>query len=61
ISMVAAAGQKDVNSQLHAHSSNLSSLNSKKTYNTASATLMRVCQMWMVEEALVIIQAVMKG
>nr|GEY37080.1 hypothetical protein [Tanacetum cinerariifolium] len=37
---VAAAGQKDVNSQLHTHSSNLSSMNSKKTYNTASATLM---------------------
>nr|GEU73492.1 hypothetical protein [Tanacetum cinerariifolium] len=40
IPTVAAAGQKDVNSQLHAHSSNLSSMNSKKTYNTASATLM---------------------
>nr|GEY90273.1 putative ribonuclease H-like domain-containing protein [Tanacetum cinerariifolium] len=40
IPTVVAAGQKDVNSQLHAHSSNLSSMNSKKTYNTASATLM---------------------
>nr|GFA55839.1 hypothetical protein [Tanacetum cinerariifolium] len=40
IPTVAAAGQKDVNSQLHAHSSNLSSMNSKKTYNTASTTLM---------------------
>nr|GFA13220.1 hypothetical protein [Tanacetum cinerariifolium] len=30
----------DVNSQLHAHSSNLPLMNSKKTYNTASATLM---------------------
>nr|GEW73497.1 hypothetical protein [Tanacetum cinerariifolium] len=40
IPTVAAAGQKDVNSQLHAHSSNLSSMNSKKTYDTASATLM---------------------
>nr|GEX55233.1 hypothetical protein [Tanacetum cinerariifolium] len=40
IPTVAAAGQKDVNSQLHTHSSNLSSMNSKKTYNTASATLM---------------------
>nr|GFA01994.1 hypothetical protein [Tanacetum cinerariifolium] len=36
----AAAGQKDINSHLHTHSSNLSSMNSKKTYNTASATLM---------------------
>nr|GFA22763.1 hypothetical protein [Tanacetum cinerariifolium] len=42
IPMVAAAGQKDVNSQLHAHSSNLPSMNNKKTYNTASATLMYV-------------------
>nr|GEZ44633.1 ribonuclease H-like domain-containing protein [Tanacetum cinerariifolium] len=40
IPTVAAAGQKDVNSQLRAHSSNLPSMNSKKTYNTASATLM---------------------
>nr|GEW35516.1 retrovirus-related Pol polyprotein from transposon TNT 1-94 [Tanacetum cinerariifolium] len=40
IPTVAAAGQKDVNSQLHAHSLNLSLMNSKKTYNTASATLM---------------------
>nr|GEX83477.1 ribonuclease H-like domain-containing protein [Tanacetum cinerariifolium] len=40
IPMVAAAGQKDVNSQLHTYSSNLSSMNSKKTYNTAFATLM---------------------
>nr|GFA22075.1 hypothetical protein [Tanacetum cinerariifolium] len=40
IPTVAAAGQKDVNSQLHAHSSNLSSMNNKKTYNIASATLM---------------------
>nr|GEX98212.1 probable mediator of RNA polymerase II transcription subunit 26b [Tanacetum cinerariifolium] len=40
IPTVAAAGQKDVNSQLHAHSSNLSSMNNKKTYNTASVTLM---------------------
>nr|GEY09911.1 hypothetical protein [Tanacetum cinerariifolium] len=40
IPTVAAAGQKEVNSQLHTHSSNLSSMNSKKTYNTASATLM---------------------
>nr|GFA00529.1 MAK10-like protein [Tanacetum cinerariifolium] len=40
IPTVAAAGQKDVNSQLHTHSSNLSSMNSKKTYNTASANLM---------------------
>nr|GFB34206.1 hypothetical protein [Tanacetum cinerariifolium] len=40
ISTVAAAGQKDINAQLHAHSSNLPSMNSKKTYNTASATLM---------------------
>nr|GEW06392.1 reverse transcriptase domain-containing protein [Tanacetum cinerariifolium] len=37
---VAAASQKEVNSHLHTHSSNLSSMNSKKTYNTASATLM---------------------
>nr|GEY13048.1 hypothetical protein [Tanacetum cinerariifolium] len=40
IPTVAAAGQKDVNSQLHTHSSNLSSMNRKKTYNTASVTLM---------------------
>nr|GEW44264.1 hypothetical protein [Tanacetum cinerariifolium] len=40
IPTVAAAGQKDVNSQLHAHSSNLSSMNSKKTHNTAFVTLM---------------------
>nr|GEW47593.1 hypothetical protein [Tanacetum cinerariifolium] len=40
IPTVAAAGQKDVNSQLHAHSSNLSSMTSKKTYNTAFVTLM---------------------
>nr|GEX58248.1 hypothetical protein [Tanacetum cinerariifolium] len=39
IPTVAAAGQKDVNSQLNAHSLNLPSMNSKKTYNTASATL----------------------
>nr|GEV51831.1 hypothetical protein [Tanacetum cinerariifolium] len=37
---VAAAGQKDVNSHLHTQSSNLSLINSKKTYNTAFATLM---------------------
>nr|GEY17846.1 hypothetical protein [Tanacetum cinerariifolium] len=37
---VAAVGQKDVNSHLHTHSSNLSSMNSKKTYNIASTTRM---------------------
>nr|GEU83594.1 retrovirus-related Pol polyprotein from transposon TNT 1-94 [Tanacetum cinerariifolium] len=40
IPAVAAAGQKDVNSQLHAHSSKSLSMTAKKTYNTASATLM---------------------
>nr|GEY29195.1 hypothetical protein [Tanacetum cinerariifolium] len=40
IPTVAAAGQKDVNSQLHTHISNLSSMNSKKTYHTSFATLM---------------------
>nr|GEY00794.1 hypothetical protein [Tanacetum cinerariifolium] len=40
IPTVAAAGQKDVNLQLHTHFSNLSSMNSKKTYHTAFVTLM---------------------